>query len=283
MTLTAGMCILAHTDRQPDGTRTPRPEPTKAAAGAQLCTGHIRRLEQDLAEAPALYDRLEAALQPGGSNGPRITGTSTKPLPINPAAAEARTRLRDILTEWTRLVAEERDMHPPTTPTVPRLAGFLLTHHRWIAEQPWVDELILEIREYQQGARWVLNPGQTRRIEIGLCGERPNEVMGELCPGVLIATIRAGQEDAMTVTCPECGQVFEPHQWRALQRRLRGDAKSWLSMSQLGGLLRVEYGTLRYWASQDGWRRIDDGQRKRYDLADAQASFERRRLLQDVS
>jgi len=269
-------CALEHT-HDPDRPRT--------ATHGLLCTGHYLNLEQQIAELPALATDTERALvRHGQAGGPKVTGSPERPLPFDEAAGDALRAARDVLASWCRLILDEHPsaLHAPAL-AFPALAAFLSTHLEWIAAQPWIDDLCAEFSDARRGLRSALTTARTRVVTLGSC-ELPlycdvtsHEVT--CCAGMLrgfASTIDQG-EDVRPIVCSSCGTEHQPADWRALSRRLRKDAEPMLTYAQLSQLLRVPIGTLKRWAHEDDWRRLD-GRPSRYHHDDAQRSYDARRL-----
>lgn len=84
--------------------------------GDGICEHCRRRVARDLDAAPGVYVRLSQRLGPTGgpsATGP-ITGTADRRLGIAVAVHDAMTHLADTLTTWHRVVADARDLAPPT-------------------------------------------------------------------------------------------------------------------------------------------------------------------------
>lgn len=287
--MSADACVLLHYDPDPDdpdGPRVLRERPTPAAPGTLLCKGHYAHLEQIVAEMPALHDDLEQHLAGGSQGGgPKVSGNPETALPFHERAAEHLRVMNHQLVTWTLLVAEERDISVPAMrwggSPGPVLSRFLLRHQAWIVEQPWVDEYVTQLRDLRADARSILSAVPRRKVDLGLCGEDVacNVASHDLvhCAGTLRATVsRADEELPSAVVCSACGKEHPSSTWRALSRRLRGDQDVWLTGPQLSELLRVPFSTVRRWASEDGWRRLDLRPTK-YHADDATGSFDRRR------
>lgn len=270
------LCVAQHS-HEPD-------RPRRAGRGL-LCPGCDRGLEQLVAELPALIGDLEQTLARSESGGPKVSGSRDTPLVFDPRAGDALHRLGEVLAAWVRFVAEQRGLHAHRQPTLLELARFLLRHHDWLVHRPEVGEYREQMLDARHRARSAVAPAVTRRIDLGPCGDPVpacDVTTGQVrdsCPGLLRAVLRSSDERIPDVVCTECGTAHPPTEFRALARRLRAGQESWLTTAQVSELLRVPSGTVRRWAVEDGWRRVDrtDRHATRWNADDAQATFERRR------
>lgn len=131
---------------------------------ATTATTHLRAVHEWLAEAldDAIGKRTALHTRTGGNP----TKASEAPLPIAPAALEASTVLRHTLTEWVRLVHNEKNTRPlhgplcracthpscrtirdPKLPpaTTAGMARWLATVPAWARTRTWGVEMIDEI------------------------------------------------------------------------------------------------------------------------------------------
>ena len=282
-------CVLAHTHD---------PERPRTANRGWLCEGHWLGLEQHVAEMPALFDEVDRTLVRGSSNGPKISGDPERALPYDERAAEALHTARAVLVAWTRLVLDEHPsgLHSPAD-TLPAICTFLLTHLPWCAEQPWIDDLHREIRETRLELRRATTPPQTRVVPVGFCATPLTcDVHSHVevkCAGELHAVLDVLDDEPRPVTCTDCDFEHPYLTWRALARRLHGQTATLLTYAELSTLfgsydpsqgrhVGLPIGTLKRWASEDGWRRLDT-RPVRFDLDDAQASYQARRGLKEAS
>jgi hypothetical protein len=277
------LCVLEHHDRQPDGTYTERERPTLANAPARLCPGHDRQLTTDIARILDLAVELDEQMIAGTTTGPKITGTPGRALVGDLDAAQHQRILQAELASWCRLIAEERHVHLPTSDTLSTLVSYLQRHHLWIVEQPWIREYVTQIRDLHHTGRLIIATTRSRRVDLGPCDQHVScdvtTHSEQACTGTLRATVH--QADTLlpaSITCTSCGNNHAPDTWRTLGRHLRGTDDLWLTGPQLSQLLGIPWGTLRYWANQDQWRRrsvlrrtVPSG-RVQYAVADAEQS-----------
>lgn len=187
--------------------------PRRALDGLYVCGGCFDRLEQTLAELPARYDDLAERLASGGGAGPKVTGSPERALPIVPAVADHREQIARVLASWASLVAEERGLRGPASPTPHTLAAWLGEHLTWCCAQPWIDDFTGEVRDLSGRAYALLYPSGRRRVKVGPCVE---------CSGTLTATI-APVDDLLpsSIDCDaDEAHSWSADRWLALGRRL---------------------------------------------------------------
>lgn len=206
------LCVTEHGDERPE-----------ALPGLRLCRHCRRTLERDLIALPGLWDRLGDHLAPGstGSGSGRVSGTSSAPLPINPAVAELRDQIRHDLVTWAVLVSDERGLELPAN-TVPAIGAWLGRHVEWIAGHAAAAvECPPVMRELAARAHSVLNPSGAKRIAIGPCRETVDDAP---CDGTLYATVRAEDDPRPSVIyCGACRVEYGTETWRRFGREyLRG-------------------------------------------------------------
>lgn len=275
---TPARCVLPH-HKDPD-----RPRPARVGF---LCFGHRAGLEQNLADLVTLATEAAATLVRHGNPGQRVSGTTEPPLPFHDDISDAFRHTRDVLASWSSVVVEEHPsgLHPPRF-GIASCADFLIRWCDWIAEQPWVDDLHVELVQARGLVLAAARPSQARRVDLGQCdGGRWCDVATrhvEPCTGILRATVHTSRDDLpATISCPECGQVHQPEQWSTLSRRLRRELDPMLTMAQLAQVLHVPTSTLRDWNRVDEWRSVEGSDRHgrivRYHLDDAERSRQARR------
>lgn len=268
-----GLCVAAHRV-DPD-----RPRPV---GRGYLCHGCDKHLEKTVAEIPALVDELNQTLARIATAGPRTSGNPEHPLPYAPLAADALRHLHLMVGTWAMHVADTRGVTMPRRPTTQALATFLVTHHEWLVHQPEVDDYKQGILDAYHQARRAVAPSITRKIDLGLCGDivtcDVQTRSEEPCGGILRAVV-ADDGAVPDVVCTSCETVHTPTHFRALARRLRKDQEAWLTTAQASSLLQVPSGTVRRWAVEDEWRRLERTETKltRWHADDVQATFDARR------
>lgn len=192
-----------------------------------LCESGYRRLEQHLAELPALSGWLHANLprSDSGGYGDYTTGSKDRPLPIRDAVADHCATILGIVNSWARIVAEERDLRGPWKPlppdgraerdrlrraveqtaTLSELTTFLLAHLPWAVEQAWVDDMADEVQDVTRDGHKLV-PSRPGRHRI----QAP-------CPDAdcnLAALVRV--DGSAYVECEGCGRLWTEDEWLRL-------------------------------------------------------------------
>jgi hypothetical protein len=198
--MTADLCIARHAK---DADR-----PRRALPGLYLCYGHRAQLVQLIAEMPAAYTDLDRPPTPG----PRGHGSGeSRGLAVDTAAADLRRQMAGTFASWCRVIAEDRGINPPAGPEISRTAPYLVHHAEWLAAQPFVDELLVELRDLRSNARR-LTDLPARKVPL----EAPCLVHadGQRCPGTVTIVVRG---DEWLGHCPACrerhkaaGTRYEP-------------------------------------------------------------------------
>lgn len=269
------MCVITHTHD---------PDRKRPASHGYLCHGCDKHLERTVAEIPALVDELEQTLaRISTGNRPRVSGNAETALPYAPKAANALRHLNLYLGTWAMHVADTRGVTMPQ-PSISAYATFLVAHHDWLVHQPEIDDYHRAMLEVARDARASIAPSITRRIDLGLCDDViacDIATHAELhCPGLLRAVV--GDDGLVPdVVCTECETTHTPAQFRALARRLRKGEDAWLTTAQVSSLLQVPSGTVRRWAVEDDWRRLERTETKatRWRSEDVQVTYEARRTV----
>lgn len=280
-------CILPHL-QDPD-----RP---RLAHHGLLCTGHYRSLELFLAELPALNNEADRSLTPirdewrsraGSDIDNDLPPLSLRPtaLPFDEDVSDRQRDLRDKLACWSANVVDQHPSRPhPPIPTVEALSTFLFRWLPWIVAQTWIVDMRGELRHAQGRLHAALTPLRSRRVDLGPCDA---EIACDIdtqalvtCDGIMQAVVRTSDDNLPAeIGCTVCGLTKQPSEWRALSRRLRGNADPMLTAAQLSQIFRIPVGTLQRWAGEDDWRRTSTptarGRITRYHHDDAQASYDK--------
>lgn len=201
-------------------TRDGRP----VADGAYCCAACVAQTGDNLKFIEEIADDLETTLtrQDRVSAGTGGRASAETPLPLNLNASEVGSRLRNTLTTWVRLVAEERGVSIADAFDVCGGDGTWCTHERcrairlggdaqisngamaawlrtrlgWIAHREWGPECFDELsRVAVDLSRAVDSPPPM--IALGRCE-------AEDCNGELRA-----HKEAAFVRCPECGESYD--------------------------------------------------------------------------
>lgn len=197
------LCVTLH-----DGDR-------RALPGLRLCGSCRDGLERDLHALPRLHAQLGDALATGGtaSGSGRVTGSSSAPLPINPAVADWRDQIRHDLVWWCLFVADARGLAQPEN-RVGEIAAWLGRHVEWIAgHDAAAQECPSVMRALVGRARALLNPSGAKRITIGACHDSTEDGP---CRGTIWATCRAEDDPRPSeIYCDgPCGMRKGAEEWR---------------------------------------------------------------------
>ena len=165
-------------------------------------------MADDLAALPDLYNACEAVL--GGRRqhftNSRVRGGLSRGLSLNEGALRARSRILEILSSWSGLVASERDVRPPRR-ELGSLVSFLISHVDWLATHPAANDFAAEISEIAADARRAAGMESSVRHEIGKC------CLHAACSRRVWATVCAG--GTVDMRC-EAGHNLPPHRWLLL-------------------------------------------------------------------
>lgn len=148
--------------------------PHETAGAQQLCDPCIHRARDILRSIPAALVVLHGSLQRERSGDTGRAGTREAPLPcradvLNLVGPAAVGDIRDphgdqigarpiigVLSDWTRVVLEERAIDGPTVWTEQALSGWLTSQLGWISQQPWASEAVSELRSLDRAIRGIL-------------------------------------------------------------------------------------------------------------------------------
>lgn len=179
--------------------------------GLQLCRRCHRRLEQHLAEIPALVDELDTTRYGQARTGGQPIGgghSSERRLPYDDRPAEAAQALLVVLRRWAGLVVDERRVGWPRE-TLRDYARFLQRHLDWLSAHEHASDVADTIG---QAVRRVYGSIDRRaeKVYAGPCGaveydEHDQPVEGAPpCPADLYARIGSAK-----VTCEACLAVHD--------------------------------------------------------------------------
>ncbi len=278
-TTVAEPCAGARCTRRAEAGR----ERLQTVGGSGLCPTCKERLAGDLRQLPELYHACGQLL--GGSSGPRglherTSGGPLPGMPFNTAAAEARTAIISVLGSWAGLVADAREVTPPSR-TVEALATFLSRHVDWLTAHSAAGDVSAEVARLVRNASRVATPTTHRRVPVGSCPE-PG------CEGTLNAPIRIDTPDSpIEIRCSaDPAHNWAEREWTRLSRRMRRSTSAtpasattmWLTAADISRLWGIPPGSVYRLASEQNWRRRRRGGRMYYHDADVQSALHRRRL-----
>lgn len=244
-----------------------------AESGRRLCRQCQDRLVDEIRALPQLYEACESVLARGALTGIREQ-TAGGPLPgltLNMRAVEARDAIVAVLSSWSDLVVQERDLAAPGM-GIGVLARLLVTHMSWLASHPAAGDLSTEIAQTARAARRASDPEPAKHITIGACVVRG-------CDGKLSATVHS--RHAAQVQCSANSEhAWDMHEWTRLRREMEGAGvpatERWLTAADIARLWKTPTGTIYRLASEQQWRRITRGGRAFYAESNVHACFTRR-------
>lgn len=160
------------------------------------------RLSVALGDVPALWVELDIVLtRQARYNEPEGRG-GEKSLPFNATASETGWVLRNTLTTWCRLIADERGRDLPVD-EVAAVARWLLHHTTWLRHHRAGAEAVEEITSAVNQVRKAIDR-PAERIYAGPCQD---------CGGDMYA-----KPDAASVDCRPCGLQYDVTEMRDWMR-----------------------------------------------------------------
>lgn len=225
--------------------------------------GDIERAVTFLAANPA---RREIGSQARNPNRPG----SREPISLD--VVDLRVDAPAKLTEWVRLVWEERDgllADPDTGPTgqtVTELCPWLRARAAWIVDQPWSDELMTELGDLR--SKLARAPGSP------LLATTAGHVPCTRCGGsVAIRQHDAGRRVEVSGRCAECGHAYDEDAI-AVARARQVQVLDWQPVEDVlrvlhGEGFRVTAAQVTHWGDRDLVpRQVDQDTGRRTYLAD---------------
>lgn len=224
-------CVYPHPDR-----------PEHQAEIGLLCQPGYARLEQHLAELPALTTWLQANIGGASTSALDLTGTRAggdSPLPIRADVLDHILLIRATLVSWAILIAEERQLRGPAGSMPSVTATFLLAHLPWAAEQAWVDDLAQEAADLHRDAHH-------------LCPSRPRIYHLPIpCPEQDCGFTLTRKDGDDYVQCQTCGRLWTEAEYGRLmwtKAELERNRCGWLTPEDAGLKVGVDPRTVRNWA-----------------------------------
>lgn len=189
-----------------------------------VCTHCSGRLDRALGDIPALWDELDTVLTKQARYAAAEARRGERALPFNPDASELGWVLRNTLSTWCRLIAEERGRKLPAGDTPPTVAKWLLSHVEWLRHHRAGAEAVEEITSVVKQIRKAVDR-PAERIYAGPCKD---------CGGDMYA-----KPGAASVDCRPCGlnyDVTEMVEW------MRNEARGRLVTAKEGAVLLSRFG-----------------------------------------
>ena len=198
-------------------------EPKLPLPGSYLCRGHATWLVESLLDVVEIAALLVEFTEPGTAvdDGRQVRGKRVDPpAPVRLdviALSDRRTIWQSegdivpvlaVLESWARMVREERDLQADGVATITGEAMLLHAHRDWIGAQPWVDELVRELRDVRSALHNAIGDHAPRSV--GACPVVDPD-HGE-CGGRLYQD-RYGR---LSVTCRKCGETWGETELRRL-------------------------------------------------------------------
>jgi hypothetical protein len=142
------------------------------------CTTCMGKLERALGDVGALWEQLDIVLTRQARYSDAQGRGGDKALPFNPEASEIGWVLRNTLTTWCRLIAEERGWNLPQDEPA-KIAGWILHHMTWLRGQEAGHLAIEEITAAVNAVRRAVDR-PAERLYAGPCKECKADLYGKL-------------------------------------------------------------------------------------------------------
>jgi hypothetical protein len=185
-------CTYPHHDQRPTH------EPDRGL----ICHPGYLRLEQHIAELPALLGWLHANLPAGGPGGDG-RGSSELKIPINAKIHDHIQHAIGTLISWCALIADERQLLGPRDTSPETACTFLNAHLDWASGQCWIGDMADELQDLTRtGHR--LSPSQPVKHHL----PAP-------CPSCDLLALSRTDGDAY-VTCEACGRLWTEDEYKRL-------------------------------------------------------------------
>lgn len=231
--------------------------PRQAGKGGRLCDVCAEKLGQhleDIAEVwPDLLDRL--AREGSSAMGEKVKGSKSPGLVLNERVSDTMREAAGWLLFVTRLVVDERSVHPPQDRSPASLASWLgKWQASWLAshhDEQLVAALAEEADQHAHACRRAAYPSGTRSFAVGPCTEHYTGDDGSRlpCTGTMTAVIRDGDSllpSELRCDGPEPHHI-PPSEWMGLGKRL---FMARLSVRDAARITGVSAGTIRRWLSE---------------------------------
>ena len=170
---------------------------------AFVCRECAKGARKDLVEVAyflAHVDEKRARYTTNWRHG-TIGRSPEKPLPYDPRVGRVLSPIRNRLTTWARIHAEEHPdrEHPPTD--LQAIAEWLADFTEWATGKPWAHDAFDQYQASHDDLKRLFdNPPDQEAI--GICSAWVDDETQ--CPEVL-----AADKGATTHTCPKCGHVHD--------------------------------------------------------------------------
>ena len=175
---------------------------------AYVCRVCVSEATKDLTEVAYFLHHVDEKRALYGSNWRHGTiGRSPEtPLPYDPRVRKTLTPIRNALTTWARVHADEHPDHPTPPVELEPLAKWLSEFTEWVAGKPWSHDAFTQYQDAHAALRKLFDNPPDREA-IGECGAVHDD--GSVCTEVL-----AAEKGASTHSCPRCGAQHDVRERR---------------------------------------------------------------------
>ena len=215
------------------------------------CTTQYRTNLDTIADT---WHKAHNELMPNGTwSGDSSSHTfgSKPPCNINALSWEEGRDITNVLSEWEKLIREERHLMPvghlkPLKPSdeITRLITFHRNHATWSCRQPWADDLYMEIATLARHGKTAAKIADTR-VRIMCPGETHD---GDLCGRRLVIP----EDHREYVTCNRCNTAWTVP-WLM---RVALENVEWLDAAHLQQWFAIAEASLRRWVKQGKVRAV---------------------------
>lgn len=186
-----------------------KPEVCDTPTDAYLCRPHVKRLVAMVSDSLWLEEELGMAVSRqtnfGVSGGRSPGGGSSGPLVFNPAPADARDALRQVLTRWSKVLSDETGQDRPSFPSLAQSVLFVERHQQHLGIMASSVDFLHDL---ETARRWCLKAVDRppERHYLGECGmDLPDVYEGATCEAILWGSDDGDKDEA---ECRDCGAVW---------------------------------------------------------------------------
>lgn len=173
-----------------------------------VCTPCSGSLERALGDIPALTEELDTVLTKQARYADPQGRGNDPALMFDTAASELGWVLRNTLSTWCRLIAEERGKKLPDSDTPASVATWLLHHVEWLRHHRAGHEAVEEVTSVVKQIRKAVDR-PAARIYVGPCRECNADMYG--------------RPDSTSVKCRNCGEEADVgERWAWMQQQVYG-------------------------------------------------------------
>ncbi len=224
-----------------------------------VCQSCANRLERALGDVPALWEELDVVLTRQARYADPEGRGNDPALMFNTVASEIGWVLRNTLSTWCRVIAEERGRVLPAADNPGAVAGWLLEHVGWLRHHRAGAEAVEEITSAVNTVRKAVDR-PVERIYAGPCAD---------CGGDMY-----GKPDAAAVACRPCGLEYDIAEMLAW---MRAQVYGRLVTAREGAMLLARFGLPVAQKTIDKWQ-----ERKRLTIHSHDTEGKRLYLFDDL-